>query len=213
MRFQRMHIMLVAAVVASAMAACVSRQDGWGTIVPDSVVALCREGDIVLRSGTSLESHVVAAANMRAGYSHCGIVARGAGGQLLVVHAVPDEPDFSGDPDRVKAEPFRVFFARRRARSGCVLRCADSVAARRSAEHAMVLFRRRTLFDHDYDEHDSTRMYCSELVYYVYDHAGVRLIGPARHNYDLPAMRLRDVILPSDFLYSPHVSRIADFQN
>lgn len=211
MEFRSTRMTFCLAVVAAVITACDSRQTQERSLLPDSVEAVCREGDIVLRSGTSLESHVVAAASLRTGYSHCGIVARCGDGKLVVVHAVPGEPDFEGDPDRVKAEPLRVFFSRRMARSGCLLRCADSIAAHHSAGHAMALFRRHTLFDHDYDERDTLKMYCSELVYYVYSRAGVKLIGPARHNYDIPAMRLRGVILPSDFLYSPHLSRIADF--
>lgn len=200
---------IVAATALCALCSC--SPDKRSTIIPDAVVRQCREGDIVLREGTAIESHVVRAANRRSHFTHCGLVAR-MGGELMVVHAVPDEPDFEGDPDRVKVETIAQFFSTRRAKRGCLLRCrTDSLTARRAAHKALELYRSHTLFDHDYDDSDSTRMYCSELVVFAYAKAGFSF-GTLEHNdYNLLTTRLHHVLLPSEFTASRRTTIIAEF--
>ena len=84
-----------------------SGKEGEGTILPDGLELA--EGDIVFRRGTGLMSHTVVAAD-GGKYSHMGIVVDSAGVKM-VVHAVPDEPDFPGDVDRVKMELPSKFFS------------------------------------------------------------------------------------------------------
>lgn len=62
---------------------------------------LFRDGDIAFRRGTGITSRVVLAADREGAYSHTGILKKKAG-QWYVIHAVPGEPDFKDDPDRVK---------------------------------------------------------------------------------------------------------------
>ena len=78
------------------------------SILPDK--ASIKDGDIVLRKGTGFTSHAVAFADKSSDYSHCGIVMI-KDGKPMVIHAVPDEPDFDGDKDRVKMEPLEKFFS------------------------------------------------------------------------------------------------------
>lgn len=177
-------------------------------ILPESYRAM--DGDIALRKGTGLTSRAVMMADGGSDYSHCGIVAV-RGNRVTVIHAVPDEPDFEGDVDRVKAEPIDEFYSGIRASKGCILRCSDRAAAARSARKAEEIFRRNTLFDHRYDLADTTEMYCSELVEAAYAASGIGLSEGRRHNIELPGLKFRNVILPSDFLKSSHLRQVAVF--
>lgn len=202
---------ILTAIVAIVLCACDHSRQNQPTIIPDSVAQMCREGDIVLREGTAIESRVVATANRRSHFTHCGLVAR-MGKELVVIHAVPEEPDYEGDVDRVKAEPLSRFFSTKRAKRGCLLRChTDTATAHRAAQKAVELFRRRTLFDHDYNDRDTTQMYCSELVVFAYASAGMEFRGLHRSDYFLVTTRLHNVLLPSEFTSAEQVQRIADF--
>ena len=48
-------------------------------------------------------------------YSHVGILKQ-IDNEWFVIHAVPDEPDFEGDTDRVKTDPLSRFFVRQDVR-------------------------------------------------------------------------------------------------
>ena len=69
-----------------------------------------RTGDVVFRRGGGFTSKVVLAADVNGEYSHIGIVVDSAGTKMIV-HAVPDEPDYEGDEDRVKMEAPERFFS------------------------------------------------------------------------------------------------------
>ena len=132
-------------------------------------------------------------------------------GTMMVVHAVPDEPDFEGDVDRVKMETPEKFFLSMNAKIGEVRRLkGDTATAIRAARHAMEIYRRGTLFDHNYDDTDTTRMYCCELIEHVYKTAGLPIAGKTRHDITLPGMKLR-CILPSDLCDSEKFERIIYF--
>lgn len=178
------------------------------TIMPEDLQL--KAGDVVLRRGSGLTSRAVLMADKGGTYSHVGIVADSAG-VMVVVHAVPGEPDYKGDPDRVKMEPATKFYARINAETGCVMRCADSTVAERAAEVAVRVYRRGTLFDHDYDESDTTRMYCCELVEFAYMMAGLPLATAPRHNFNGPGLQFDNIMLPSDFLKSPHLWQVVAF--
>ena len=75
----------------------------------------------------------------------------------------------------------------------------------------MAICRRHVLFDHDYDDRDTTRMYCSELVNHAYASNGIELAGDRRHDFNVPGLRIRHVILPADFIGSPRVRTVAVF--
>ena len=177
-------------------------------IIPEGVEL--RPGDVLLRRGSGMASRAVLMAGGGGDYSHVGIAADSAG-VVMVVHAVPDEPDYPGDPDRVKMEPPAAFYDGGRADRGCVMRCADSAAARRAAARAVELYRRGTLFDHDYDDADTTRMYCCELVSAAFRAAGTDIAPLPRHSVSLPGLRLDSVMLPSDFRRSPALRVVAEF--
>ena len=175
------------------LAGCTSGEP-FRSILPEDFEL--RTGDVVFRRGGGFTSKVVLAADVKGEYSHIGIVVDSAGTKMIV-HAVPDEPDYEGDKDRVKMEAPEHFFSTEFTLIGEVCRPCDSVIARKAAEVAMRQYRKRVLFDHAYDDTDSTKMYCTELIAYAFRLAGRELITGERHTVDLPILKAK-CIFPSD---------------
>lgn len=206
-----LHMMETALITIFAIVACTNHEKPVGlSILPTSYQA--RNGDVVLRKGTGLTSRAVMFADGGSDYSHCGIVVI-KNNKVMVVHAVPDEPDFEGDLDRVKLEPIEMFFSTIRASKGCVLRCKNEQLAKKSAQTALKIFQRGVLFDHNYDLSDTTKMYCCELVELSYQANGIELSEGKRHNVNFPGLKFRNVILPSDFLQSDCLQVIKVFND
>ena len=104
---------------------------------------------------------------------------------------------------RVKCEPVDRFFAADRAVCGAVMRVkADSLLCAGAACHAGRLALERVLFDHDYDLTDTTRLYCTELVDFVYRTQGIDLPEGGFHG---------DFLLPSDLFESGKLDLLFEF--
>ncbi len=174
------------------------------SLLPDSCTLL--PGDLLFRRGTSMTSNAVVMADRKGEFSHVGIVADSAG-VMMVVHAVPDEPDFKGDPDRVKMESPASFFSTDRASKGVVCRPNDAEVGKRAASEALSIYHRGTLFDHQYNSDDSTTMYCTELIVRCYQKAGCELTGPPTHTYSLPILSCT-CWLPSDLYHSKAIREV-----
>jgi len=205
-------IMVIACYTAllAATAACTghsARQDRPQCILP--VGTELREGDVVLRMGGGVTSHAVAAADRGGRYSHVGIVVDSCG-HPMIVHAVPGEPDFAGDVDRVKMDSPEKFFSSMTASCGAVRRPANRAAAHKAASWAMAAYRRGTAFDHNYDSADTSRLYCTELVARAYFKAGLDVAGPPAHDVNLPGLHTR-CWLPSDFGESHRLTTVTEF--
>lgn len=156
-----------------------------------------REGDLAFRRGIGVMSQVVLATDKQGTYSHIGIVVRHEG-KWKIIHAVPGEPDFKGDPDRVKMDDPDVFFSKERAGSGALMRVVSSqLQAGYAASKAIEVYENKVLFDHSYDSGDRTKMYCTELVEFVYQGAGVDLTQGRCHRVPFLSKN-GEVILPSD---------------
>lgn len=183
------------------------RQDGCVSILP--VDCDLQTGDVVFRRGGGVTSHAVLIAEQGGAYSHVGIVVDSAG-MKMIVHAVPDEPDFEGDCDRVKMDPPEVFFNEVRAARGEVCRHQDTALARNAAKVALEVYRRHTPFDHDYDDADTTRMYCTELVTYAFCQAGKPLSGIQHHELRFLSLET-NCVLPSDILECKDLYSIIKF--
>jgi len=181
-------------LVLCSCLSCTSRQ---ANDVPPLPVDLFSDGDLAFRRGAGLMSRVVLAAGKGSVYSHVGILRRMDDG-WYVIHAVPDEPEFAGDVDRVKIEPLTRFFAGDRAVRGAVMRLVgDSLAASRAAWEALRVAERGTLFDHNYDLSDTTEMYCTELVEFAYRKVGIDLAEGRISRVDVPAFG-GTYLLPDD---------------
>lgn len=190
-------------LVAGCLVAC-SGEDAPHSLLPDG--SDLRPGDLLFRRGTSMASRGVVLADGNGRYSHVGIVVDSAG-TMMVVHAVPDEPDYEGDPDRVKMDKPSDFFTPPNAISGEVCRPIDSIVGRKAAAAALATYRRGTLFDHSYDSTDTTKMYCTQLVVEAYRQAGCDLVGPPTHTYELLGIKAT-CWLPSDLYHSQHITTI-----
>ena len=192
----------MSAVLMLTVIACTQRE------VPHSVwpaegISL-REGDVVFRLGMGVCSRVVINADKGGSYSHVGIVVRDSG-QLMIVHAVPYEGDFDG----VKRELPEEFWAATRASAGAVCRLEDSLTAVRAACEALSFYRRQMPFDHSYDEADTTRLYCCQLVTLAYQRAGVELVAPdVGHQVALPWLSTGRCLFPSDLWRSPQLKMV-----
>ena len=197
-------------VIVCILTACSKKDEKAHCIMPAGTTL--EEGDIVLRKGTGLTSRAVRIADGGSDFSHCGIIVDSCG-RKMVVHAVPDEPDFEGDVDRVKMERPEDFFSTIRASKGCVLRSQDRETAEKSARLAYGIYKRGTLFDDDYNDSDTTKMYCSQLVAHVYQKCGIDITNGIRHDAILPGVKFSHVIYPSDFLRCRRLKRIVTFQD
>ena len=91
-----------------ALVGCSQSAPAERSILPPDVVL--QTGDVVFRLGGGAMSHAVAYIDRDGAYSHVGIVVDSAG-KKMIVHAVPGEPDFDGDPDRVKMDTPERFFS------------------------------------------------------------------------------------------------------
>ena len=187
-----------AILMAAIVLCCCSDNDMPRCIMPPNCTL--HIGDVVFRRGSGLTSRTVIALDKEGNYSHVGIVVDSSGVKM-VVHAVPGEPDYEGDPDRVKMDPPEIFFSSVNAQLGEVCRPKDSLVARKAAEEALNIYRRHTLFDHSYDDNDTTQMYCTELVVYAFRKAGKELLGQEKHHISTPILKV-DCMFPSDVLNS-----------
>ena len=178
-----------------------------GTILPAEVEL--KAGDVVFRRGSGFTSQVVLMAEHGETYSHVGIVADSAG-VPMIVHAVPGELEDDDEEDRVKMECPEVFFDKVKAREGAVYRHQDPIAARHAAQRAVNIYRRGTLFDHSYDDSDTTQMYCTELVKHAYTGTTRPLTRLVRHHLHLVGFEA-DCILPSDIQRCPELKLVTMF--
>ena len=161
------------------------------------------EGDLAFRCGRGLFSRVVTATEDDGLYSHVGIVVK-EDGKWKVVHAVPGERDFKGDFDRVKMDDLEVFFGSDRSNRGCIVHTGLTEAEKIESicTEAIKLAHDSVLFDNDYNLDDSTMLYCSEMVWLLYKHAGIDLTEGRRRHINVIHIS-GDVILPEHiFRYS-----------
>lgn len=188
---QRIATLLAAGVL---LVSCAGRggEDVGGSLTVDT--SRLRTGDLIFREGPSPESHAVKLAS-GAQYSHVGLLCRDTLSQMwTVVHAVPDEDE----PELVKQEPLALFLRSDRAVSACTIRisCPDSVA---DAAACYALGKVGTPFDTDYSLADTTRLYCTELVWQAYRHQGLDISRGQRHSVGAPGFT-DSYIFPVDFI-------------
>ena len=184
-------------------------RQGIATIFPDTCEL--QVGDVVFRQGVSLESEVVMLAQGREGmYSHCGIVVDSACVKMIV-HAVPDEPDFEGDVNRVKMDRPDRFYMTTRASRGEVMRCDNPAVAQAAAAQAKRYYKAHMLFNDDYDDADTTRLYCTQLVLRAYAAAGVKLNTGEARRYRVPGVFDVQCILPIQLHACGYFKRVASF--
>lgn len=161
------------------------------------LIATLEPGDLLFRRGTGFAGRVVTSMDRKGEFSHVGVVVWDEG-RWLVVHAVPHEPDFKGDFDRVKCESVEQFLGHYADGTFGLFRPQIEPQKRqRVAQGALRLSRKQVPFDHDYDLADTTRLYCTELVEYLFLMEGLSLSEGRRTEITFPSLK-GSYILPSD---------------
>ncbi len=169
-----------------------------------------REGDLLFRRGIGVLGRAVVATDDEGRFSHVGIAVK-VDGAWHVIHAVPDEREFEGDFDRVKSEPIESFFDQMRAGNGAVYRV--NVAPEQievAVAHARRLSAEKRRFDHDYNAEDTTELYCTELIEYLFAQSGLSISEGRRTHVNFPSMT-GDYIMPSDLTKNKQLTHIYSF--
>lgn len=170
--------------------------------------SMLEEGDLLLRRGTSVSSRAVQYGDKQTGYSHIGI-AVWRDSSWYVVHCVPGEEYETGGEELIKCDPLNAFFREDRAVVGAVFRYDTCLESRQQiALNALSLSKQHIIFDRQYNDADSSRMYCTEMVNYVYQLEGIDLSEGRRHK--VPGFRY-PLIYPSDILKNQKLSVIISF--
>ncbi len=154
-------------------------------------------GDIAFRRGVGVASQAVIMSNHRGSFSHVGLIVQ-VDSLWMVIHEVPYEGD-SRDDDKIYIEPVGEFFNTVKAASGAVyrLRGMDSIQRSQVCSYVLRQAAKELPFDHDYDLTDSTRQYCSELVWRSYLEIGVDLSQGRRTHVSMPSFS-GSHIMPAD---------------
>lgn len=147
-------------------------------------------GDVVLRHGAGLWSHLFARLNSRdRRFSHAGVVVY-HDQDWHVIHA---EADNLGRHGTVRMDEWGVFVER--AEQLALLRTGDPGAAARTADAALAMYRAALPFDFSFDLSRLDAVYCSELVWRALSHALQRDPLPEK-----PVLRGRDAVLVENLL-------------
>lgn len=192
-RFAAVFFVFVCGLLPLSLTACHKQNS---TVVHyEGAQSAWREGDIVLRRGSGLESRVVITRTSSV-YSHVGLLHYDSvSAEWQVVHAVPAEEE----AEYLKTEPVSVFFSPERAERGAWIRvdCADSTA-RKAVQYALRKVEQGVLFDNDYLLSDTTRLYCTELVWRAYGMYGVDVSGGRRQTVPTLFSKEGEAIFPND---------------
>lgn len=158
-------------------------------------------GDLIFRCGTGFAGRVVTSLDEEGLYSHVGIVV-GDREAWQVVHSVPYEPAFEGDYDRVKCEPLRAFVGRYpTAEIGHFRPNVAQESLQRIVQHALRLSKKGIAFDHKYDLNDTTCLYCTEMIDYLFGLEGYTISEGRRTEVSFPSLA-GSYIFPSDLTKS-----------
>ena len=170
------------------------------------------EGDLVFRRGSGAKSQAVLYADKTGKYSHIGIIVK-EGSEFMVVHITPGERKPKETVDKIKMEHLEDFFAHDKAKQGAILHFIDSQEySKQAAQYAKMLFEKEIVFDHDYNLDDSTKMYCSEMVWRVYLKAGKDITE--RRRSEVPQgfpLFSGTYIFPSDIYQNERLTIVYEF--
>lgn len=168
--------------------------------------SLLKNGDVIFRRGTSFISNMVLMADEKSPYSHAGII-KIIDSTYYVIHSVPAEK--LGENDITKIESLTKFLLRDRATAIAIYRLnlGSDIIPIRAANFADVFAKQNTPFDSDFNLQDSSRLYCTELIWKSYLLAGIDLVDNIFDNIDIPLSK-GPYILPGTLLRSKYLSLI-----
>ncbi len=176
-------------------------------VLPDTVQL--QTGDLVFRRGESRESRAVTTFDRKSEYTHVGMVMN-VGGRWMVLHAVPNERATKQEKDSVKLEPIGVFFRSDRALMGGIYRYPLTPDdTKRLLHDGLRLYGRHPLFDGQFDLEDTVSLYCTELVWLLYQQTlHVDLSEGRRHHLPL----FPELVFCSDILENKLLTEIFAFE-
>lgn len=144
--------------------------DNEGVIKSDNLtsteVSLLNDGDIIMRKGFGFVSNkIVELLDESRPISHCGIVVKTKKG-VGVIHSVSNT---LSDIDGVQICSIQQFCKDSKDSSIVVVRLRDTadMPAEKIASEAKIYLNRKVQFDNSFDLSDSSRMYCSEIVWKI----------------------------------------------
>ena len=208
MKGKRRYIVWLAIILVAVAAVFAVRQhrrycNSGKSEVPPIPYTQMRDGDLAFRNGRGIYSELLLMTKKQCPdtlyYSHIGLVVNDPaedGDHWVIVHAVPDEPDFKGDFDRVKVSTPEEFFSMERAYHGELVHTGVDFP-RDLVYEALGFARDSVRFDNDYDLEDGTKLYCTELIHRLYSALGVDLTEGRRSN-DFMSVFHHPVIQPVD---------------
>jgi hypothetical protein len=129
----------------------------------DSMVALIRPGDLILRAGRDEVSQLFKRLNTRnQTYSHCGMAVADDSG-IAVIHLISTAKNPSG---AIIKEPLKLFVQPKSNSGWAIVRYdVDNRAKQNLIKVIEVFYRKSISFDHDFDLATDDKMYCTEMIY------------------------------------------------
>lgn len=200
--------LLLFVLLLTLISACQHKEDAdiKSHVIDETML---EEGDLLVRRGTSVSSRAVQYGDKQTSYSHIGIAVK-RDSSWYVVHCVPGEEYDTGGEELIKCDPLSTFFRKDRAVVGAVFRYDTCIEIRQQvAIKALNLAKQHILFDRQYNDADSRKMYCTEMVNYLYQLEGIDLSEGRRH--EVPGFRY-PLIYPSDILNNQNLSVIVSFK-
>lgn len=186
-------------VLLGAVLYTVVRIDRTRDVSRPQVYELTREelgslhsGDIVLRMGYGMVSAMLENSSGGMGVSHCGILT-GQGPGFSVIHAISGD---LADEDGVQECTLSEFLRGAKPGSFKAVRCrvADSAGIVR---HAGRYLQQRVPFDRVFDIRDSSKIFCSELIYLsILNASGCRIFDPEKMDYNFTSFFDESLFLP-----------------
>jgi len=124
-------------------------------------IDLIQEGDIILRKGDSVLSHLIARNLAPADdMSHCGMIFR-VDGRLQVIHTISKA---ISDIDGIRINTIEDFITEAASGHYCIVRYQKPLGIKTMKSEALHLLKQRVPFDHDFDLETSSHLYCTELI-------------------------------------------------
>ena len=196
--------------VVVAVCGCLITRDKQGQESQSPRIAVneaaLRDGDVILLRTSSVRGLFVRVTDNAGDFTHAGIVRR-RGGVVDVVHA---DPERGLDGNRaVRRVSLAAFANDARASDVAVFRLRDerNGAARAAAEWAGVQAQKAVPFDEHFNLEDSTALYCTELLWRAFGHAGIRVAVTERRPFRLQSAR-ESVVLVSAFEQRTELVRV-----
>ena len=159
-----------------------------------------KNGDLIFRRGVSLESQIVLLSDGESEYSHIGIIYI-INGKPFVIHSVPAESEIENEC--IRLEVLEDFLSGDKASKFALYRFNNELhdESQTAGSFAYDCYLHKYSFDNDYDLKSNTKLYCTELVWKAYKHAGVDLVENRYKRINF-IMINKNMIMPSSLTES-----------